>query len=135
MNMGNGKKGKKMEKTSKTVLLVDDEVAILNNFSYIINRFSMDVVTTESGKEAIKLYKKLKPDYVFLDLGLTDISGLEVLAQIKNLNRNTKVYIFSGFPKNMYIKKAQELGIEEYYYKPVDFNKIKILLKKLNDKT
>ncbi|MDR2535803.1 MAG: response regulator [Treponema sp.] len=76
------------------VLLIDDEPIILSGIKHLIDWEKKNCViagTASTGAEAIKLLESLKPDMVICDIGMPDISGLEVL---KKANRETPEVVF-----------------------------------------
>ena len=69
-------------KMNNSILIVDDEKPICNALSLLLSdRYT--VLTAATGKEAISQLQKTAVDLVLLDIGLPDISGLELLKTIK----------------------------------------------------
>jgi len=68
-----------MEKVPfKRIVVVDDETDILVYVAKILHRENYEVNTTASGKEALEIAKRLKPDLIILDIMLPDMSGDQV---------------------------------------------------------
>lgn len=68
-----------------TILCVDDDTIILAALQEILSP-EYRVILTRSGKEALTLAERDKPDLILLDIGLDDLDGFEVLAQIRKLH-------------------------------------------------
>ena len=114
----------------KTLMIVDDEDDLRNSLCGLI-RFSkpIKVLSAGTGKEAIDTYREHKPDCVFLDLGLPDIHGFDVLKSIKEMNPSAKVYIVSGYSDLETKTKAKELGALKFINKPIALEELLEILK------
>lgn len=118
--------------TAKTILLVDDEEYARDNLSRIIERrCKMNIFSASRGLEAVEMYRMLKPDCVLLDLGLPDINGIIVLERMKLIDPKAKVYIISGYDDPSLKQKAKELGALDYLTKPIVFNELITILKRI----
>lgn len=73
-----------------TILCVDDDTIILAALQEILSP-EYRVILTRSGKEAIALAERDRPDLILLDIGLDDIDGFEALAQIRKMNGNEHI--------------------------------------------
>ena len=122
-----------MKISDKTLLLVEDENTIREYLGMFIERHSdFGVAKAANGQEAIALFSQYKPQCVFLDLGLPDMHGLDVLKKIKELDPTAKVYIMTGFDDDAMRQKAKALGATAYLTKPVEFD---LLLKILHEQS
>jgi two-component system response regulator (stage 0 sporulation protein F) len=122
-----------MKISDKTLLLVEDENTIREYLGMFIERHSEFAVTpAKNGKEAITLFSERKPQCVFLDLGLPDMHGLDVLKKIREVDATAKVYILTGFDDDAMRQKAKELGATAYLTKPVEFD---LLLKIIQEQS
>ena len=96
------------------VVIVDDHAMIVELISEIFahwNGFKV-VGRASSCSEALVICKREKPDFVILDLGLPDASGLEVLKELKTLLPGVHVLIFSGNLSDRLIKQALVAGAD-----------------------
>jgi CheY-like chemotaxis protein len=121
---------------SESVLLVDDEQRILTVGREICRSLGYRVITADSGKQAIKIYKQKKKqiNLVILDMIMPEMNGLETFLELKKLNPKIKVLLSTGYSID---EKAQEMlrkGCKGYILKPysvVDFShKLREVLKK-----
>ena len=85
---------------------------------------------TSSGLKAIELVKSKNYDLVILDLVLAEVDGFEVIDEIKNLNKNTKIIVLSALSSDTIIKKAMSLGVDYYMLKPANLD---VLSKRVKD--
>ena len=83
--------------TPATVLVVDDHEANLSGLRAFLQR-DYRVITTTSGREAIRIAKNASPDAVLLDVVMPEVSGLEVCAELKEAagTRLIPVVLMSG---------------------------------------
>jgi len=103
-----------------SVLLIDDELAICDLMYDFLNRKGYRIRTAQSGKEVFSLIDAEKPDIVFLDLMMPDMTGEDILKKIKKDYPDIPVIIITALSDS---KKAVELlvqGASDYLTKPID---------------
>lgn len=106
---------------SDLVLIVDDEPGILASLSSVLSDEGFDTVCTESGQEAIQLYRERKPDVVFLDIWLPDWDGLETLQALRETDPTAAVIMMSGHGTTSTAVKALKMGAFDYLEKPLSY--------------
>ena len=105
------------------VMLADDENLILQGLENIIEweELGLEIVNKASnGQEAIDKFKENPVDIVVTDINMPQVTGLELLKELKKINSDVKFIILSGYDDFSYAKKAIELGVENYILKPID---------------
>jgi two-component system KDP operon response regulator KdpE len=102
---------------AKTVLIVEDEAAIVRFLRPALEGEGFRVVDTQSGARALELAAQFKPDVILLDLGLPDMDGLEVL---KGLRRWTAapVIVVSARGRERDKISGLDAGADDYLAKP-----------------
>ena len=105
----------------KTVLVIEDEENLLDLYASELSDAGYEVCRAATGREGIESVKKHTPDLVILDILLTDMQGLNVLEEIKAINRDIPVIInsayityksdFSSWMADDYIVKSSEINI------------------------
>lgn len=103
----------------KTILVVDDDKAILRTFSRILRNCGYEIETAESGGEAISKAKSRHFDMVLLDLRLPDMNGTDILVKARDPLRSTAKIIITGFPSLESGVTALDEGADAYLTKPV----------------
>ena len=117
----------------KTILIiVDDDETIVTVFSECLELFDMNVVSVGyNGKEAVELYKKYRPDIIFLDLNMPQYDGIYALTEIQTFDSNAKIIIVTADLNSDMFEKLERLKPTEIFFKPFDMKKMKILLDRL----
>ena len=115
---------------SGTICIVDDEQTILDSLSPILQDERYQVMTAKSGEEALKVIPMEPPDVVLLDIWMKPgIDGLEVLKQVREQFPNMPVIIMSAHASIDTAVKATKLGAYDYLEKPLDLEKVTILVR------
>ncbi len=114
---------------SGTICIVDDEPSILNTLSSILEDEGHQVSVAKSGIEALKLIRAEQPDLVILDIWMPELDGLETLKRVRQQFPNMMVIMMSGHGSVETAVKATKLGAYDYLEKPLDLEKITILVR------
>ena len=99
------------------VLVVDDEPQIQRFLHVALTAAGYDVVSAETGAQALRLAVTSAPDLIVLDLGLPDRDGKEVLREIRTFSQ-TPVIILSARDRESEKIEALDLGADDYVEKP-----------------
>jgi DNA-binding NtrC family response regulator len=101
------------------MLVVDDELAIQRYMRTLMELEGHRVETASSGSDALeKMNQELKPDFVFLDLLMPGLDGLETLEQLRRLDSTLKVIMLSCVQDSRKVAQAIRLGAVDYVNKP-----------------
>ncbi len=107
-----------------TILIIDDEPSILATVSDVLGDEGYQTLTAPSGVEGLALFKKKKPDIVFLDIWLADHDGLEVLHALREHDPRAAVIMISGHGTVATAVKAIRMGAYDYLEKPLSYNQV-----------
>ena len=114
------------------ILTIDDQQLILLSVEKRLTELGYDVMTANSGKKGIEIYDAFEPDLVLVDINMPDMSGLDVVKHIKEINnKNTPVLIMSGNTDETIIMDGFTLGIDDYMKKPVSLSEMAARIKRL----
>ena len=102
----------------RTILLIEDEHAISNFICRALTANDYKTIPAFSGKEGLSLFFSHTPDMILLDLGLPDMDGLDVLAQLRDLPREVPIIIISARDRESEKVKALDMGADDYVVKP-----------------
>lgn len=112
------------------VLVVDDEVEVVNFFSIFLKRLGLNVEKATCGQEALELFNRHKPEWVFLDIKMPDINGLDLLRQMKEIDISIKAIMISERDDSSIQSEARALGASDYLIKPIDLDEMHRIIKK-----
>lgn len=107
-----------------SILIVDDEPAILQALVGILSDEGFEVTTALNGYEALKIIDAESPDLVLLDIWMPGIDGIETLKQIKKDNPFIQVIIITGHGTIETAVQATKLGAFDLIEKPLSIDKI-----------
>jgi PAS domain S-box-containing protein len=114
--------GLNMNKTT-SILVVDDDPAILQTYSEILRAEGYEVWEASTGHQGLQAARERRPDLVLLDVMLPDLSGMEVCRQIKAAAALADVFVVlvSGTAVSVAHKvDGLETGADDYLVKPLD---------------
>ncbi len=114
---------------SASILVVDDEDAIVSSLSSILQDEGYEVSVAKSGAEALKIYTTDPPDLALLDIWMTEMDGLETLRRIKELVPTAQVMMMSGHGSIETAVKAIKLGAYDYIEKPLSLENVTLRVK------
>ncbi len=101
----------------KTVLVVDDEEAILEILEMNLRREGYQVLTSQTGQQALDEVKKREPDLILLDIGLPDLDGFEVCRRIRAFSE-VPVVMVTAREDDVDKIVGLETGADDYVVKP-----------------
>lgn len=111
-----------------TVLLVDDEPAILQALTAILTDEGYRAAQARHGADAVKMAAKDPPSVVLLDIWMPDQDGLETLRQLREATPHVPVIMMSGHGTIETAIKAIKLGAYDYIEKPLSLDKVLLLV-------
>lgn len=105
-------------KHATRILVVEDERPLRSALVQTLEDHHFEVTTASSGTDALKAYKKSKPDLILLDIILPEKSGFAVLGDLRlKLNSTTPVIILSNLDRPDDIATGKQLGATQYLLK------------------
>ena len=95
-----------------TVLLAEDHEIVREGFRTLLNHErDIEVVgEAETGRQAVQLTRKLRPEVVVMDIAMPLLNGLEATRQILKIVPSTKVVILSAHSDDAYVSNATDSG-------------------------
>ena len=113
-----------------TILWVDDEIDLLKPHILFLEDKNYEVVTCQSGQDALEALALQRVDIVFLDENMPGLSGLETLTEIKQKDGSLPVVMITKSEEEYIMEEAIGSKIADYLIKPVNPNQILLSLKK-----
>ena len=108
---------------AQKMLVVDDEYMILEGMRHLLpyHEYQVEIVhTAENAEEALDYFNHHPVDIVLTDVSMPDMTGLEMIQQMKEISPETHFIIMSGFQEFEYARKALLLGAIDYLVKPIN---------------
>ena len=112
------------------ILVVDDEVEVASFLCAFLKRLGLTSEKANSGKEAIDTFNRYKPEWVFLDIKMPDMDGLELLKKMKEIDNNIKAIMITGKDDDTVQNEARLIGASDYIVKPMDLDEMKKIISK-----
>lgn len=109
-------------RTTATILLVDDDPAVLEALRRVFELEGWSVIAASSGREALQYLQTHKPDLMITDLSMTEVSGWDLLFY-ENLQRpDLPIFVITGLP----VKAAggADRFANEFFAKPLDLDQV-----------
>jgi CheY-like chemotaxis protein len=110
----------------KTVMLIDDDIEEHEIFKQALEKFNsnIDFVSATNGRHGLKFLQQTLPDWIFLDVNMPVMNGIETLYAIKNSKSTENIPVFMYSTSDGYAHGALTLsmGAKKYIRKPGDLN-------------
>ncbi len=105
---------------SKRILVVDDNEALRVVLSQTLAGEGHDVVEAASGEQALDVFKETSFDVVFTDIVMEEMSGIELLQEIKKIHSDTQVIVVTSYASLDTAVNALRSGAYDYISKPFE---------------
>src|SRR5262245_15492644 len=106
------------------ILVIDDEVDIREGLELLLTTEGYLAETAQNGTEGLQRLSTNSYDLVLLDLMMPDISGMEVLEEVRRRDRETPIFMITAYGSVEAAVSALKLGANDYFSKPWDNEKL-----------
>ena len=114
-----------MAACNQTILIVDDEEPIRESLSRLLKMNNFDVMTADSGQQALDILLKIPVDLVISDHRMPEMSGLELMMKIREAYPDIVLIMLTAFSEKTVMQKAINQGeIFRFFFKPWDDNEL-----------
>jgi DNA-binding response OmpR family regulator len=107
-----------------SILLVDDELAILKVLSRDLREENFLVTAVSSGSEAISALQNTLYDLVITDLAMAEINGVDILKATRKFAPTTAVIIITGYEDSKNAREAKGIGVDDLLAKPFEVEEL-----------
>ena len=117
------------------VLIVDDEFRIGMLIKKLIkwDEYDMEFVdAVDNGEAAFQIIKEKRPDIVITDIRMPKINGLDLICMTRDISRDIKFVVISGYKEFEYAHRALQYGVDDYLLKPISEDELDKVLKKIH---
>jgi len=117
------------DETEPSAIVIDDDRVSIQLFRDILRMMNIQVLASGyDGKDAVRLYKKYRPDIVFTDILMPENDGFFALEEIRKFDSHAKVVAVTADLTNETATKLKKMNISAVIYKPYDTEDIKKML-------
>jgi len=118
----------------KNILIVDDEKNVTDYLTRELNDClpELNVITKNSGYEALKVLLQGNVDLLLTDIAMPDMDGYELYSRAKETKEDLPIIMMTGFgyDPNHAVVKSRKAGLKNVIFKPFDINKLISIMKK-----
>ena len=111
-------------RSGRRVLVIDDETAIRETLEMFLVEKGLEVFQAGAGLEGLRKFVELRPSLVILDIRLPDISGMEILKKILEIDSDAKIIMITAFHDMETTIDAMRHGAFDYIHKPIDVDEL-----------
>jgi two-component system, OmpR family, alkaline phosphatase synthesis response regulator PhoP len=108
--------------TSHTILVVDDDTAILDMIAQVLIEGGYQVLTANNGRTAVDLAHQQRPRLILLDLMMPEMNGWQVIDELRASPQTLPIPILLLSARREMARTADELGVTAYLEKPFDLD-------------
>ena len=113
------------------ILIIDDEATQRDVLKGYLMKKGYTIFSASSGKEGIEMVRKNPVDIILSDYKMPDLSGLDVLEQIKKINPEISFVIVTAYGTVENAVKAMRIGAFDYISKPVDLDELDLMIERI----
>ena len=110
---------------SKRIIIVDDAPIIRSMLKDILVQAGYEVVAEcNNGKEAVDVFRDLKPDLMTMDIVMPEKDGIEAIREILNIDGKAKIVMVTAVDQRVSLMKAIRAGAVDYIIKPFESDRV-----------
>lgn len=116
-----------------TILVADDNKITTDILQRMLRPYSNDILVAENGRIGLELFKAHRPEIVLSDVNMPEMGGLEMIEQIRALDRNVKIALFTNFERQEILRRAIDYGVNQFFCKPFEADHFAEVIQNLCD--
>jgi len=115
---------------SAKILVIDDEDSMCSFMEIMLSKEGYEVSSTTSGSEGISRLRSENYDLVIADLNMPEMTGIEVLKEVKSFKNEQEVIVMTAFASVDTAIEAMKQGAADYVTKPFKVDEVKLVIDK-----
>src|SRR6267378_4197965 len=123
-----------MDMEVEKILVVDDEPSILKLLKEVLTQWGYHVACVGTGAEALEAIRTELFDAAITDIRMPEMSGLDLLREIKRHDESIEVVVMTGYPTITSAVEALKEGAYDYLSKPLILDELKHLMQRLMER-
>ena len=112
-----------MNKTKKTILVVDDNEALVDALEILLAE-DYEVIPATDAYQALEILNFTEPTLIFLDMFMPGYNGIQLLREIRQMNLASRVVVITAAEAYLLGDEIQNLGVDGFLHKPFDVQDI-----------
>ena len=108
----------------RIILIVEDDEATLELLAQTLSKEGYRTLMAQDGTQAIQIASTNRLDLVVLDLNLPDITGIEVMGELKAIDERLQIIVLTGHGSRERARSAMEKGAFDFLTKPFDLKHV-----------
>jgi DNA-binding NtrC family response regulator len=114
-----------MEMKMETILVIDDDEYTRESIYLFLSECKYKVLLANNGTNGLKILDEATPDLIITDLRMPDITGIDVLKRVKEIDPYIQVLLITAFDDMQSIIEAMQMGAYDYIEKPLELELFK----------
>ena len=118
------------KRLSKNILAVDDDVYCIHLFKASLKDLPCKVIAANSGKEALNMLNKVKPQLFVLDIDMPGMDGIELAQTLRKQGQYAPIIFLTGNATKEYVQECLKVGAADFIVKPINPQNVASRIKK-----
>jgi len=115
----------------KRILLIDDDINLAKVIGYQLRKNGFEVVTSNSGRDGLRIFNEQKFDIVITDIQMPGITGIDLLGEVRRQDKDVVVIIITAYGSIENAIEACRLGADDYLTKPFGQEQLMFVIEKV----
>ncbi len=103
-----------------SLLYVEDDLSWRKHIQYLMSEKGHEVLVAADGEEGLEIYKTRRPAIVITDIAMPSMNGIELADEIKKIDADAQIIIFSQLEKSVYLVDAINIVVSQFIVKDMD---------------
>ncbi|MCF8370928.1 MAG: PAS domain S-box protein [Bacteroidales bacterium] len=121
-----------MDKLNISILYAEDDTLTQRLIASFLKKKFETVYIADNGEQGLQIYKQYRPDLVITDISMPIMSGLDMIAHIREIDKGVNCIITSSNQETNQFVKAIELGVNSFLIKPINPEKLLEQVQRIN---
>ena len=119
-----------MKQLDAKLLFVEDDAMTREIMQEILQEYFLEVIVAQNGKEGLEMFKNSQVDFVFTDISMPQMNGIEMIKEIRKFDEDVPVVVVSAYNESKYLFNSIKLSVCDYLFKPLNSDALQELVKK-----
>lgn len=116
------------------ILIIDDEQIALKNLEHVMKKEGYEVLSTQSGQNALRFLDERRFDVVITDLKMDKVDGMQILKKSRTVAPDTEVIMITGYATVQTAIQAMKRGAYDYITKPFKLDEVRLVVQEAIEK-